>query len=57
MNQFHERYDLLLTPTLPLAAFDAGRKWPTCSRRSGGRRTPFSTFNLTQQPAASIRAA
>jgi len=56
MNRFHEQYDLLLTPTLPLAAFEAGReisgllkekRWPDW--------TPFTyPFNLTQQPAASI---
>jgi len=55
MNAFHERYDLLLTPTLPLPAFDAGRqvadpatqgRWPDW--------TPFSyPFNLTGQPACS----
>ena len=26
MNAFHEKYDLLLTPTLPLVAFEAGRE-------------------------------
>ncbi len=54
MNRFHERYDLLVTPTLPLAAFDAGIEAP----RGAGRWvnwTPFTfPFNLTQQPAASI---
>jgi len=28
MNAFHERYDLLLTPTLPIPAFTAGREVP-----------------------------
>lgn len=53
---FFERYDLLLTPTLPLLAFDAGVEVPP-----GGpyRRwvdwSPFSyPFNLGQQPAASV---
>ena len=54
--QFHERFDLLLTPTLPIPAFEAGHEvpqgWP-------GRRwqnwTPFTyPFNLTQQPAISV---
>ncbi|MGE3678010.1 MAG: amidase family protein, partial [Burkholderiales bacterium] len=56
MNRFHRRYDLLVTPTLPIPAFEAGREFP-----AGGRYTrwtdwtPFSLpFNLTQQPAASI---
>ncbi|MCH8889742.1 MAG: hypothetical protein IH827_01475 [Myxococcales bacterium] len=28
MAQFHERYDLLITPTLPLTAFAAGEEVP-----------------------------
>jgi aspartyl-tRNA(Asn)/glutamyl-tRNA(Gln) amidotransferase subunit A len=56
MGAFHERYDLLLTPTMPIAAFDAGRevppKWKT---KRWTDWTPFTyPFNLTQQPAASI---
>ncbi len=55
MNAFHEDYDLLLTPTLPIPAFDAEQqvadpatqsRWPDW--------TPFSyPFNLTGQPACS----
>ncbi|SFY53977.1 amidase [Streptomyces sp. F-1] len=56
MGRFHERYDLLVTPTLPLTAFEAGVEVP---RGSAHRRwtgwTPFTyPFNLTQQPAASV---
>ena len=56
MNQFHETYDLLLTPSLPIPAFEAGREVP---RDSGMERwpdwTPFSyPLNLTRQPAASV---
>jgi aspartyl-tRNA(Asn)/glutamyl-tRNA(Gln) amidotransferase subunit A len=56
MNQFHEKYDLLLTPTLPLAAFDAGREVADVMKEKRWTEwTPFSyPFNLTQQPAASI---
>jgi len=56
MNQFHESYDLLLTPTLPLAAFDAGREVADVLKEKRWTEwTPFSyPFNLTQQPAASI---
>jgi len=56
MNQFHERYDLLLTPTLPLPAFDAGIEYAGIAKeRRWTDWTPFSyPFNLTQQPAASI---
>jgi aspartyl-tRNA(Asn)/glutamyl-tRNA(Gln) amidotransferase subunit A len=55
--RFHEKYDLLLTPTLPLPAFEVGDLVP----RSGEWGTawcdwsPFSyPFNLTTQPAASV---
>ena len=56
MNQFHEQYDLLLTPALPLAAFDAGREVADVMKENRWTEwTPFSyPFNLTQQPAASI---
>ncbi|WP_062648143.1 amidase [Streptomyces maremycinicus] len=56
MGRFHETYDLLLTPTLPITAFEAGAEVPA---GSGHRRwtgwTPFTyPFNLTQQPAATV---
>jgi aspartyl-tRNA(Asn)/glutamyl-tRNA(Gln) amidotransferase subunit A len=56
MNHFHEKYDLLLTPTLPLAAFEAGRELAdVVKERRWTDWTPFSyPFNLTQQPAASV---
>ncbi len=56
MSLFHQRYDLLVTPTLPITAFRSGRevpedwphtRWPTW--------TPFTyPFNLTGQPALSV---
>jgi aspartyl-tRNA(Asn)/glutamyl-tRNA(Gln) amidotransferase subunit A len=56
MRVFMQDYDLLVTPTLPIAAFEAGRLSPGDS--STGKWvnwTPFSyPFNLTQQPAASV---
>ncbi len=56
MGGFHETYDLLVTPTLPITAFPAGRETP--SGEPGGRWTgwtPFTyPFNMTQQPAASV---
>jgi aspartyl-tRNA(Asn)/glutamyl-tRNA(Gln) amidotransferase subunit A len=56
MNLFHREYDLLLTPTLSIAAFDAGKE--VADKMLQARWTdwtPFSfPFNLTQQPAASI---
>ncbi|MEV1077188.1 amidase [Streptomyces sp. NPDC050211] len=56
MGQFHESYDLLVTPTLPITAFEAGAEVP---KGSGHRRwtgwTPFTyPFNMTQQPAATV---
>ncbi|GAA2221217.1 amidase [Streptomyces indiaensis] len=56
MGRFHEGYDLLVTPTMPLTAFEAGVEVP---KGSGHRRwtgwTPFTyPFNMTQQPAASV---
>jgi aspartyl-tRNA(Asn)/glutamyl-tRNA(Gln) amidotransferase subunit A len=56
MCRFHETYDLLLTPTLPLAAFAAGQERPEPARQPRWFHwAPFSNpFNLTQQPAASV---
>ncbi|HEX5476666.1 MAG TPA: amidase [Burkholderiales bacterium] len=56
MNLFHRDYDLLLTPTLAVPAFEVGREFPGTSRDERWTDwTPFSyPFNLTQQPAASI---
>lgn len=56
MSRFHQTYDLLLSPALPIPAFEAGREvpegWPG-ERWMGW--TPFTyPFNLTQQPAASV---
>jgi aspartyl-tRNA(Asn)/glutamyl-tRNA(Gln) amidotransferase subunit A len=56
MANFHQKYDLLLTPTLPITAFGTNRevpedwpstRWPTW--------TPFTyPFNMTGQPALSV---
>jgi aspartyl-tRNA(Asn)/glutamyl-tRNA(Gln) amidotransferase subunit A len=56
MGVFHERYDLLLTPTMPIAAFEAGREAPEGSPSPRWTSwTPFTyPFNMTQQPAASL---
>jgi aspartyl-tRNA(Asn)/glutamyl-tRNA(Gln) amidotransferase subunit A len=56
MGRFHADWDLLVTPALPIAAFEAGREVPD------GRPdphwpgwTPFTyPFNLSQQPAISL---
>jgi aspartyl-tRNA(Asn)/glutamyl-tRNA(Gln) amidotransferase subunit A len=56
MNRFHEKFDLLLTPTLPLPAFEVGKEVSNLLREKRWTDwTPFTyPFNLTQQPAASI---
>jgi aspartyl-tRNA(Asn)/glutamyl-tRNA(Gln) amidotransferase subunit A len=56
MARFHREFDVLLTPTLAIPAFEAGRLAPQgCDQTNWAHWTPFSfPFNLTQQPAASI---
>ena len=56
MANFHQKYDLLLTPSIPITAFKTGRevpedwpstRWPTW--------TPFTyPFNMTGQPGLSV---
>ncbi len=57
-REFLTGYDLMLTPTLPVTAFDAGLDYPT---QIEGRPTTYLSwtaftypFNLTGQPAASV---
>jgi aspartyl-tRNA(Asn)/glutamyl-tRNA(Gln) amidotransferase subunit A len=55
--RFHERYDLLLTPTMPLPAFEVGELVPPSGEwgTQWSDWSPFSyPFNLTTQPAASV---
>lgn len=56
MKQFHDRYDLLLTPSLAVLPFAAGRLAPESMGDAYWTAwTPFTyPFNLTQQPAISI---
>lgn len=56
MGRFHERHNLLITPTTPIPAFAAGHDVPTDSgMRWWAQWTPFTyPFNMTQQPALSI---
>ena len=58
MRQFFERYDLLLSPTLPCAAFDVGHDTPPGHEGRNIVSWVYYTypFNLTGQPAASIPA-
>ncbi|MGH3686799.1 MAG: amidase [Pseudonocardiaceae bacterium] len=56
MGAFHECYDLLLTPTVPITPFVAGEEVPIGWHSPRWTSwTPFTyPFNMTQQPAASI---
>jgi aspartyl-tRNA(Asn)/glutamyl-tRNA(Gln) amidotransferase subunit A len=57
MRRFHERYDLLLTPQMPLPALEAGRVTPADGRFGEDwiNWSPYTyPFNLSQQPAASV---
>ena len=56
MSEFHASWDLLVTPTLPLPAFEAGADVPAGSSDPDWTSwTPFTfPFNLTQQPAGTV---
>src|SRR3546814_17921019 len=56
MKKFHETYDLLLTPSLAVLPFTAGKLVPDGMGDAYWTAwTPFSyPFNLTQQPAMSV---
>ncbi|WP_104090610.1 MULTISPECIES: amidase [unclassified Cryobacterium] len=56
MGLLHEQYDVLLTPTLPITAFEAGVDVPAGSSSPDWTSwTPYSyPFNLTQQPAITV---
>jgi aspartyl-tRNA(Asn)/glutamyl-tRNA(Gln) amidotransferase subunit A len=59
MRRYHERYDLLLTPTMPITALEAGRELPA-SGDFGPEWFDWSPytwpFNVTGQPGASVPA-
>lgn len=56
MLAFFQDWDLLLTPTMPIAAFPAGTDYPPqAGRGQWSDWTPFTyPFNLTRQPAISV---
>jgi len=56
MNLFHCDFDLLVTPTVAVRAFDVGREIPpSADSKRWTDWTPFTyPFNLTGQPAATI---
>lgn len=56
MGRFHEMYDVLVTPTMPIAAFPRGQNspdgWPSPLWTSW---TPYTyPFNMTMQPALTV---
>ncbi|WP_198169704.1 amidase [Agromyces laixinhei] len=56
MGAFHETYDLLITPTVPIGAFEVAAETPAGRGLTRWTEwTPFTyPFNLTQQPAISV---
>jgi aspartyl-tRNA(Asn)/glutamyl-tRNA(Gln) amidotransferase subunit A len=56
MNLLHRDYDLLITPQLPIAAFETGHNVPSGSTmQHWWEWSPFTyPFNLSQQPAAAM---
>jgi aspartyl-tRNA(Asn)/glutamyl-tRNA(Gln) amidotransferase subunit A len=56
MGRFHQQYDVLVTPTLPITAFPVGQDVPDGSTSPDWTDwTPYTyPFNLTQQPALSV---
>jgi aspartyl-tRNA(Asn)/glutamyl-tRNA(Gln) amidotransferase subunit A len=57
MRAFHERFDLLVTPTMPIPAIEAGRDTPADGAFGADwiNWSPYTyPFNITGQPACSV---
>jgi aspartyl-tRNA(Asn)/glutamyl-tRNA(Gln) amidotransferase subunit A len=56
MGSFHEEYDVLVTPTMPIPAFERGRDAPQgWADQLWTSWTPYTyPFNMTGQPALSV---
>lgn len=56
LNQLHQTYDLLITPQMPITAFEVGHEVPPNGKRKRWWEwSPFTyPFNLTQQPTATV---
>ena len=58
LREFHTRYDFLVTPTVAVSPFTAGRLAPEALGNIGSDWTRWASFsfpfNLTQQPAATV---
>jgi aspartyl-tRNA(Asn)/glutamyl-tRNA(Gln) amidotransferase subunit A len=58
LRKFFERFDVLLSPTLPVSSLDAGRNAPPGLEHRGPIAWSYYTypFNLSGQPALSLCA-
>ncbi|KID28730.1 amidase [Prauserella rugosa] len=58
MGEFHTRYDVLITPTMPIQPFEAGHDVPPSGPyETWPEWTRFTyPFNMTQQPAITVPA-
>ncbi|WP_026615216.1 amidase [Ensifer aridi] len=56
MALFHERFDILMLPTMPIVAFEAGLDFPgNVKGKDWSDWSPFTyPFNMTGQPAVSV---
>lgn len=55
MGLFHTDYDILLTPTMPIPAFELDRQGPHGDGAVWTSWTPYTyPFNMTQQPALTL---
>lgn len=55
MGAFHERFDVLVTPMMPMPAFKAGQDLSEPGQKTWMDWSPFTyPFNMTRQPAASV---
>lgn len=55
MGAYHQRFDVLVTPTMPIPAFTAGQDLSEPGQATWMDWSPFSyPFNMTRQPAASV---
>jgi aspartyl-tRNA(Asn)/glutamyl-tRNA(Gln) amidotransferase subunit A len=55
MGAYHQRFDLLATPMMPIPAFAAGQDLSAPGQRTWMDWSPFTyPFNMTGQPAASV---
>lgn len=55
MGAYHQRFDVMVTPMMPIPAFKAGQDLSEPGQRTWMDWSPFTyPFNMTRQPAASV---